>query len=130
MDRDRIEQGARLILEGIGEGPARAGLVGAPRRVADMYADIFSGIGGPDPAELLVAMAGDHHREMAIIRDTDFYSVCGRHLPPFAGMAHVALSMRGVRTPGTRTVTSAARGLIQSHDATRAAAFSLISSPR
>src|SRR5665648_747492 len=43
---------------------------------------------------------------------------------------HLCMSMRGVRTPGTRTVTSAVRGLIQSHDATRAEAFALINSPR
>jgi len=189
VDRDKIEQGVHLILEGIGEDPERAGLIGTPRRVAEMYEDIFSGIGAPDPAELLVAMDGDHHREMVIIRDIDFYSVCEHHLLPFAGMAHVAyipskdgritglsklarvvrqvaarpqlqeritsevadaivraldplgalvliqaehlcMSMRGVRTPGTRTVTSAVRGLIQTHDATRAEAFSLINSPR
>jgi GTP cyclohydrolase I len=43
---------------------------------------------------------------------------------------HLCMSMRGVRTPGTRTVTSAVRGLIQTHDATRAEAFALINSPR
>ena len=55
MDRDKIEQGVRLILEGIGEDPGRAGLIGTPRRVAEMYEDIFSGIDAPDPAELLAA---------------------------------------------------------------------------
>ena len=189
MDHEKIQQGVRLILEGIGEDLQRPGLVGTPRRVAEMYADVFSGIGAPDPAELLVPMTGDHHREMVVIRDIDFYSVCEHHLLPFAGMAHVAyipspdghitglsklarvvrqvaarpqlqeritsevadaivraldplgalvliqaehlcMSMRGVRTPGTQTVTSAVRGLIQSHDATRAEAFALINSPR
>ena len=189
VDRDKIEQGVRLILEGIGEDLQRPGLLGTPRRVADMYEDIFSGIAAPDPAELLVAMEGDHHREMVIIRDIDFYSVCEHHLLPFAGMAHVAyipsregqicglsklarvvrqvaarpqlqeritsevadiivralnpagalvliqaehlcMSMRGVRTPGSKTVTSAVRGIIQSHDATRAEAFALINVQR
>ena len=188
MDRDKIETGVRLILEGIGDDPERPGLLRTPRRVADMYADIFSGIGAPDPAELLTAIPGDHHREMVLIKDIDFYSICEHHLLPFHGRAHVAyipsehghiaglsklarvvrqvaarpqlqeritsevadaievslqptgalvlieaehlcMSMRGVRTPGAKTVTSAVRGLIQSNEATRAEVFALINAP-
>jgi GTP cyclohydrolase I len=40
------------------------------------------------------------------------------------------MSLRGVRTPGTQTVTSAVRGIMESHDATRAEAFALINAPR
>lgn len=189
MDHAKIEEGVRLILEGIGEDLQRPGLLGTPRRVAEMYEDIFSGIAAPDPAELLIPMTGDHHREMVVIRDIDFHSVCEHHLLPFAGMAHVAyipsrdghitglsklarvvrqvaarpqlqeritsdvadaimralnplgalvliqaehlcMSMRGVRTPGALTMTSAVRGIIQTHDATRAEAFALINTPR
>ena len=185
MDQQKIEQGVRLILEGIGEDPRRAGLVDTPRRVAEMYGDIFSGIDGDDPAKLLVAMPGDHHREMVLIKDIDFYSICEHHLLPFHGVAHVAyipsehghiaglsklarvvrlvaarpqlqeritsevadaieraleplgalvlieaehlcMSMRGVRTPGAKTVTSAVRGIIQTRAATRAEVLSLI----
>lgn len=90
VDREKIETGVRLILEGIGEDPGRPGLVETPRRVADMYADIFSGLHGPEPSELLVPMPGDHHREMVLIRDIAFYSVCEHHLLPFHGRAHVA----------------------------------------
>ena len=63
------------------------GLVETPRRVAEMYDDIFSGIDGDDPAELLVAMPGDHHHEMVLIKDIDFYSICEHHLLPFHGTA-------------------------------------------
>ena len=45
MDSDKIKTGVRLILEGIGEDPDRPGLRKTPQRVADMYEDIFSGIG-------------------------------------------------------------------------------------
>ncbi len=90
MDRQKIQEGVRLILEGIGEDPARPGLLETPRRVADMYEDIFVGIGAADPAELLVSVPGDHHREMVLIRDIHFYSICEHHLLPFAGTAHVA----------------------------------------
>lgn len=185
MDHEKIKQGVRLILEGIGEDPGRPGLRETPRRVAEMYADIFSGIDGEDPASLLVAMPGDHHREMVLIKDIDFYSICEHHLLPFHGSAHVAyipsehghiaglsklarvvrlvaarpqlqeritsevadaimraleplgalvlieaehlcMSMRGVRTPGAKTVTSAVRGIIQTHPATRAEVMALI----
>ncbi len=42
---------------------------------------------------------------------------------------HLCMSMRGVRTPGAKTVTSAVRGLIQTNDATRAEVFALINAP-
>jgi GTP cyclohydrolase I len=185
MDKDKIETGVRLILEGIGEDPQRPGLIETPRRVAEMYEDIFVGLGQPDPAELLIAMPGDHHHEMVLIKDIAFYSICEHHLLPFAGSAHVAyipsdaghitglsklarvvklvaarpqlqeritsevadammralepmgamvvieaehlcMSMRGVRTPKAKTVTSAVRGHFQDNAATRAEVMSLI----
>jgi GTP cyclohydrolase I len=175
----------RLILEGVGEDPQRPGLIETPRRVADMYEDVFSGLAEPDPAELLIAMPGDHHHEMVLIKDIAFYSICEHHLLPFAGTAHVAyipsdaghitglsklarlvklvaarpqlqeritsevadsimraleplgalvlieaehlcMSMRGVRTPKAKTVTSAVRGIIKDNPATRAEVLALI----
>jgi len=90
MDKDKIEHGVRLILEGIGEDPDRPGLVETPRRVAEMYQDIFVGLEEPDPSELLIAMPGDHHHEMVLLKDIAFYSICEHHLLPFTGTAHVA----------------------------------------
>jgi GTP cyclohydrolase IA len=43
---------------------------------------------------------------------------------------HLCMSMRGVRSPGARTVTSAVRGIVESHDATRAEVFSLVNAGR
>jgi GTP cyclohydrolase I len=184
MDRDKIQEGVRLILEGIGENPAREGLLETPRRVADMYAEIFSGIEA-DPAEHFCVTFNEGHREMVLVRDIPLYSMCEHHLVPFMGRAHVAyipgpsgricglsklarvvdvfakrpqvqerltsqvaetiveylepsgvivvieaehlcMSMRGVKKPGTETVTSAVRGIFQSNAATRAEAMSLI----
>lgn len=189
MDHDKIKTGVRLILEGIGEDPDRPGLLKTPQRVAEMYEDIFFGLHAPDPSELLTAIPGDHHREMVLIRDIAFYSICEHHLLPFHGIAHVAyipsdhghiaglsklarvvrqvaarpqlqeritsevadaidsaleptgalvlieaehlcMSMRGVRSPGSKTVTSAVRGLIQRNEATRAEVFALINAQR
>jgi len=43
MDKKKIEKGIRLILEGIGEDPAREGLARTPERVYEFYREIFSG---------------------------------------------------------------------------------------
>jgi GTP cyclohydrolase I len=89
MDRTMIEQGVRLILEGIGEQPSREGLLDTPRRVADMYAEIFAGL-GQDPSEHFQVTFNEGHQEMVLIRDIPLYSVCEHHLLPFLGRAHVA----------------------------------------
>lgn len=184
MDRDKIESGVRLILEGIGEDPQREGLLDTPKRVADMYAEIFSGI-DDDPAQHFCVTFNEGHQEMVLVRDIPLYSVCEHHLVPFLGRAHVAyipgkhgricglsklarvvdvfakrpqvqerltsqiadtivehleptgvivvieaehlcMSMRGVRKPGSETVTSAIRGSFERNSATRAEAMSLI----
>lgn len=89
VDTDRIREAVRTILEAVGENPEREGLRDTPRRIADMYRDIFSGLGS-DPANLLrVAFEEDEHDEMVILRAIPFYSVCEHHLLPFHGLAHV-----------------------------------------
>ena len=47
MDLKKIEKGVKLILEGIGEDPERAGIKETPERVARMYQEIFSGLETP-----------------------------------------------------------------------------------
>jgi GTP cyclohydrolase IA len=89
VDRDKIEEGVRLILEGIGEDPAREGLVQTPRRVADMYEEIFGGL-NEDAADHFCVTFNEHHQEMVLVRDIPLYSMCEHHLVPFMGRAHVA----------------------------------------
>jgi GTP cyclohydrolase I len=89
VDRDRIIEGVRLILEGIGDDPSRAGIAATPERVADMYAELFDGV-GRDPAEVITVIAGANHDEMIMVRDIPLASVCEHHLIPFIGRAHVA----------------------------------------
>lgn len=89
MDRKMIEKGVRIILEGIGEDVGREGLLGTPRRVAEMYEEIFSGI-GQDPFEELGNMFDENHDEIIMVKDIPFYSLCEHHMVPFVGKAHIA----------------------------------------
>lgn len=184
MDAAKIEEGVRLILEGIGEDPHREGLLETPARVARMYEEVFAGL-TEDPARHFEVTFDEHHEEMVLVRDISFYSMCEHHLVPFFGKAHVAyipaadgricglsklarlveafakrpqvqerltsqiadtlieqlhpqgvivvieaehmcMSMRGVKKPGSKTVTSAVRGVFERSQATRSEAMSLI----
>ena len=89
FDNEKIEQGVRLILEGIGEDPDRAGLRETPARVGRMYGEIFAGIGF-DASELVTVVEGADFDEMIMVRDIPLYSMCEHHLIPFNGKAHVA----------------------------------------
>ncbi|MFC1974279.1 GTP cyclohydrolase I FolE [Chloroflexota bacterium] len=88
MDKNRIEQAVASILEAIGEDIGREGLVGTPRRIADMYAEIFSGIDDDPKRELRVGFE-ENHREMVILKDIPFHSMCEHHFLPFYGVAHI-----------------------------------------
>lgn len=89
MDREKIEAGVKLILEGVGEDPDREGLQDTPARVARMYEEVFAGL-EQDPAEHFKIGFDASHREMVIVKDIPFYSMCEHHLVPFFGHAHVA----------------------------------------
>ncbi len=183
MDRKKIEKGIRLIIEGIGEDVGRPGLKDTPRRVTDLYCEIFGGLEMP-LEDLLRPIEGENHDEMVVLRDIPFYSVCEHHLLPFAGKAHIAyipeggrivglsslaralevfakrpqvqerlttqladlimtrlrpkgcmvivdaehlcMSMRGERKTGSRTVTSAVRGIFRTKQSTREEMLELI----
>ncbi len=88
LDEAAIKKAVTTILKAVGEDPQREGLVNTPQRVAEMYAEIFSGI-QIDPADELKTGFEAGHREMVIIRDIPFYSMCEHHLLPFYGVAHV-----------------------------------------
>ena len=89
MDKQRIENAVREILLAIGEDPDREGLVETPKRVANMYAEIFSGL-EDDPKRHLKIFNESENDEMVIVRDIPMYSMCEHHLLPFVGKAHIA----------------------------------------
>jgi len=88
FDEAAIKKAITSILKAVGEDPQREGLVNTPSRVAEMYSEIFMGI-DVDPAEELKTGFEVGHREMVIIRDIPFYSMCEHHLLPFYGVAHI-----------------------------------------
>jgi GTP cyclohydrolase I len=88
IDKAKIEAAASQILEAIGEDTQREGLVDTPQRIAEMYCELFSGMELDATAELAVGFE-EGHREMVILRNIPFYSICEHHLLPFYGVAHV-----------------------------------------
>ncbi|MCS7215321.1 MAG: GTP cyclohydrolase I FolE [Thermodesulfovibrio sp.] len=182
FDRKKIEDGIRLILEGIGEDVERPGIKDTPVRIARMCEEIFRGMLPPDE-DLLKCIEGETHDEMVLIKDIPFYSICEHHLLPFFGNAHIAyipdgrivglselpkaldylskkpqvqerltsqlanllmeklkpkgcmviieaehlcMSMRGIKKPNSKTITSAVRGIFRRSQATRQEALELI----
>ncbi len=182
VDLEAIQDAVRTILKAVGEDPERPGLSGTPRRVANMYAEMFSGL-KLNPERHLEVTFPEQYDEMVLIRDISFTSMCEHHLLPFSGVAHVAyipdgkvtglskiarvveevsrrpqvqermtqtiadmvnehlctsgvavvisaehscMSIRGIRKPGSRTITSALRGEFKDNPLTRAELMSLI----
>lgn len=183
VDIEKIEQGVRLMLEGMGEDPERDGLKRTPERVANFYAELTEGMWQDAKAEV-VPLPGDSHDEMVIVKDISIASVCEHHLAPFVGKVHIAyipkegrivglsklariaeifarrlqvqerltkqiadtlfeelkplgvmvvmeaehtcMTLRGVKKPGAKTVTSAVLGGFRKDPRTRAEAMSLI----
>jgi GTP cyclohydrolase IA len=88
IDQEKIKKAVRQMLEAIGEDPDRDGLRDTPRRVAAMYEEIFHGL-NQDPKKDLKVGFELGHREMVVLKDIPFYSMCEHHLLPFIGIAHV-----------------------------------------
>ena len=89
MDKQKIIDGVKMLLEGIGENLEREGLLKTPERVAKMYEEILCGM-EEDPIAVVRTMFAENHDEMIVVKDIPLYSVCEHHLMPFLGKAHVA----------------------------------------
>ncbi len=99
VDLKKIAEGVRLILEGIGEDPERAGLQRTPQRVAEMYAELTAGM-REDPHAHVEPLPGDSHDELVIVKDIHIASICEHHLAPFVGRCHIAYIPKGGRILG------------------------------
>jgi len=186
VDQERAEKAVRELLLAIGEDPDREGLRLTPHRIANMYAELFSGV-REDPGKHLETFFTERYDEMVIVRDISFHSVCEHHFMPFIGTAHVAympdgrvvgvsklarvietfshrpqvqerlttqiadlimsklqpkgvavvlmaehtcMTIRGVKKPGSRMITSALRGIFKTNLATRSEFMSFFQNGR
>lgn len=85
-----LEDTIRTLLQEIGEDPGREGLLKTPARVAESMRFLTRGY-RQDVAELLNgALFTEENKEMVVVRDIDFFSLCEHHLLPFFGKCHVA----------------------------------------
>lgn len=94
MDKEKIMEGVKLILEGVGEDVTREGLIETPDRIARMYMEIFEGL-GKDASEILSKTFSVEDNDLVIEKDINFFSMCEHHLVPFFGKAHVAYIPKG-----------------------------------
>ena len=99
MDKKKIQRAVRDILQAIGDDPNRPDLKGTPKRVAEMFGEIFSGI-KRDPKKELEVILGEKHSEIVLIKDIPTYSVCEHHMLPFIGKTHIAYIPKDGRVTG------------------------------
>jgi len=88
VNQDKIQLAAASIIKAVGKHFSEESVKNTPRRIAEMYAELFSGLDADPKSELAVGFE-EGHRELVILRDIPFYSMCEHHLLPFYGVAHV-----------------------------------------
>lgn len=89
MDKAKIQEGVKLILEGIGEDIHREGLLETPDRIARMYEELAAGYTDDAAVHLKKRFHVDNN-DMVMEKDLPFYSFCEHHMLPFYGTAAVA----------------------------------------
>ena len=94
MNKEKIIEGVKLILEGIGEDINREGLIETPDRIARMYMEIFEGL-GKDAKDILSKTFQVENNDLVLEKDITFFSMCEHHLVPFFGKAHIAYIPKG-----------------------------------
>ncbi len=99
MDKKKIEKAVKDIIKAIGDDPNRPDLRETPKRVAEMFEEIFSGI-KKDPKKELEVILGEKHNEIVLVKDIPTYSICEHHLSPFIGKTHIAYIPKQGRVTG------------------------------
>ncbi|PXV95971.1 GTP cyclohydrolase I [Lachnotalea glycerini] len=89
VDKEKVKEAIKLLLEGIGEETTREGLRETPERIARMCEEIYGGMS--DDANIHLSKTFQvENNEMVIEKDITFYSMCEHHLMPFYGKASMA----------------------------------------
>ena len=142
VDLARAERAMREFLTAVGVDLAAQGMEETPARVAYLYTELFSGLHA-DTRDLWADVLTEETDGLVAVRAISFHSICEHHLLPFFGTAHIVyrphagrvagfgvftrlvermarrpqlqerLTMRGARAHGTRTTTSACRGVFR-----------------
>jgi|UniRef100_A0A7C4U6E0 GTP cyclohydrolase I len=89
IDIDKIERAIREIIIAIGEDPEREGLKDTPKRIANLYAELFKGL-FYDAKKSIKIYKEEKYDEIIILKDIPFYSICEHHFLPFFGKVHIA----------------------------------------
>ncbi len=92
---DQIAQAVQMILTQVGEDPQRQGLLRTPQRVGEAFQFLTKGYNEDPEAILRSALFEEDYRQMVVVKDIDFYSLCEHHLLPFFGKAHIAYIPNG-----------------------------------
>lgn len=79
----------------IGEDPSREGLLKTPERVGKAMQFLTKGYKEDPEAILKSALFEEDYRQMVVVKDIDFYSLCEHHILPFFGKVHVAYIPNG-----------------------------------
>lgn len=93
-DREGLLRTIRTMIEQLGLDPDSDGFRETPRRITDMYLELFQGL-RQEPGEVLSVTFDESHDEMVILKDIPFYSMCEHHFLPFHGTAHVGYLPEG-----------------------------------
>ena len=92
---EHIAKDVTSILTQLGENPYRQGLVRTPERVGEALQFLTKGYSEDPEAILRSALFEEDYRQMVVVKDIEFYSLCEHHMLPFFGKAHVAYIPNG-----------------------------------
>ena len=135
MDKEKIMEGVRLILDGIGEDINREGLLETPDRIARMYEELAAGY-TDDAAKHAYIPDGEvvglskmartvevyakrfqlQERLSAQIADAFMQELNPKGVMVLIEAEHMCMTMRGIKKPGTKTVTAVTRGVFDNNE--------------